>query len=73
MIMLWVPVWLVFAGALALGAMTLVLALVAVPAILLAHHLLTRWRPTPPTRRGPSVYEGEFRVLEETRVPEKGS
>ena len=68
---LWLSVGVVFAAVLALGALVLGLALVAAPVVLLAGYLVARARNARPREKarpaGPSVYEGEFRVLDETR------
>ena len=66
----WLVVCLAFAAVLVLGAVALGLALVAGPIVLLAGYLLAgrrAMRPATPVRREvPSVYEGEFGVLDET-------
>ena len=54
---------------LALGLVALGLALVLAPVAF----LLARWFLGRAQVRGREVYEGEFRVLEEQREPEKGS
>lgn len=64
-----VVVLLAFAAVLVVGAVALGLALIVTPVLLLAGYFLAgqrRSRGTPQARReGPSVYEGEFRVLDE--------
>ncbi len=65
----WLVVSLVFAAVLVAGAVALGIALIAAPVVLFAGYLLAgqrRSRGTTKVRReGPSVYEGEFRVLDE--------
>jgi hypothetical protein len=69
---LWLVVCLVFAGVLVVGAVALGFALIAGPVVLLAGYLLAGRRAIRPAsearRQAPSVYEGEFRVLDETPV-----
>lgn len=63
----WLLVCLASAAVVVLGAVFLGLALLVTPIALFAGYLLAR----PGQKRaeaGPSVYEGEFRVLEETPV-----
>lgn len=71
-LVLWLSVGVVFAAVLAFGALVLGLALVAAPVLLLAARLLgvrskRRTATSVRSTRG-SVYEGEFRVLDETHV-----
>lgn len=56
-----------FLAVLALGAIAIGLALLLAPVILIAARLIGRSRraPRPRSSRG-AVYEGEFRVLDET-------
>ncbi len=63
-----VVVLLAFAAVLVVGAVALGLALIVTPVVLLAGYILTAQRRSPgrsEAREGPSVYEGEFRVLDE--------
>ena len=63
-----VVVLLAFAAVLVVGAVALALALIVTPVLLLAGYLVAgqrRARPKAPRREGPSVYEGEFRVIDE--------
>ncbi len=74
----WLVVSLALAAVVVAGAVALGLALIAAPVVLLAGYLLAGQRrsrrATGLRREGPSVYEGEFRVLdEEPQSAEKGS
>ena len=64
-----VVVLLAFAAVLVVGAVALGLALIATPVLLLAGYLLAGQRRSrgrsEARREGPSVYEGEFRVIDE--------
>lgn len=68
---MWFFAWLAFAAALALGATVVALVLVAAPIVFLAMRLLGGPRAKGRARQEPrgtggAVYEGEFRVLDET-------
>lgn len=63
----WLVVSLALAAVLVAGAVALGLALIAAPVVLLVGYLLASRRTTG-RQEGPSVYEGEFRVLDETPV-----
>ena len=68
---MWFFAWLAFAGALVLGATVVALVLVAAPIVFLAMRLLgapraKRRATQEPRGAGGAVYEGEFRVLDET-------
>lgn len=63
----WLLAGLVFSAVIALGVLTVGLALLAAPMVLLAARLLARVRPSRSRRAAAgAVYEGEFRVLDET-------
>lgn len=63
----WLLAWIVFSATLALGALAVSFALFALPAVFLAGRLLGRPRAARRDyRRRGAVYEGEFRVLDET-------
>lgn len=63
----WLLAGLGFSAVIALAVLTVGLALLAAPMVLLAARLLARARPSPRRRAaGGAVYEGEFRVLDET-------
>ena len=65
----WLVVALGFAAVLVVGAVALGLALIAAPVVLLAGYLLAGQRrsraESEMRRERPSVYEGEFRVIDE--------
>ena len=65
----WLVVSLAFAAVLVVGAVALGLALIVTPVVLFAGYLLAGQRRSPgrteARHEGPSVYEGEFRVLDE--------
>ena len=69
---MWFFAWLAFSAALALGATVVALVLLAAPIVFLALRLLggprarRRSKPQPRDSHGGAVYEGEFRVLDET-------
>ena len=65
----WLVVTLGLAAVLVVGAVALGLALIVTPVLLFAGYFLAGQRrprrTAEPRREGPSVYEGEFRVIDE--------